>query len=58
MFFFFNPRFAQEFQAKIQKERDYPLPKKSKIRGKDKDDSGDERKMLVIQVCGVLVCVF
>lgn len=45
-------RFAQELKVKIQKEKDHPLPKKSKIARKDKEDSGDERKMLVIQVCG------
>ncbi|XP_078233808.1 cyclin-dependent kinase-like 2 isoform X4 [Pogona vitticeps] len=45
----FAERFAQELKAKIQKERDHPLSKKSKISRKDKDDSGDERKMLVIQ---------
>ncbi|KAH0627055.1 hypothetical protein JD844_002425 [Phrynosoma platyrhinos] len=42
-------KFAQELKAKIQKERDHPLPKKTKISRKDKDDSGDERKMLLIQ---------
>ncbi|XP_061446967.1 cyclin-dependent kinase-like 2 isoform X5 [Rhineura floridana] len=46
----FAERFAQELKAKIQKERDHPLPKKSKISRKEKDDSGHERKMLVIQV--------
>ncbi|XP_053115592.1 cyclin-dependent kinase-like 2 isoform X7 [Hemicordylus capensis] len=45
----FAERFTQELKAKIQKERDHPLPKKSKISRKDKDDSGDERKMLLIQ---------
>ncbi|KAJ7313303.1 hypothetical protein JRQ81_004592 [Phrynocephalus forsythii] len=45
----FAERFAQELKAKIQKEKDHPLPKKSKISRKDKDDSGDERKTLVIQ---------
>ncbi|XP_061446964.1 cyclin-dependent kinase-like 2 isoform X2 [Rhineura floridana] len=45
----FAERFAQELKAKIQKERDHPLPKKSKISRKEKDDSGHERKMLVIQ---------
>ncbi|XP_062987780.1 cyclin-dependent kinase-like 2 [Elgaria multicarinata webbii] len=45
----FAERFTQELKAKIQKEREHPLPKKSKISRKDKDDSGDERKMLVIQ---------
>lgn len=45
----FAERFAQELKAKIQKERDHTLPKKSKIIRKDKDDSGDERKMLLIQ---------
>nr|XP_008111287.1 PREDICTED: cyclin-dependent kinase-like 2 [Anolis carolinensis] len=45
----FAERFAQELKGKIQKERDHPLPKKSKIIRKDKDDSIEERKMLVIQ---------
>ncbi|CAM2112590.1 unnamed protein product [Caretta caretta] len=47
----FAERFAQELRLKIQKDaRDHPLPKKSKISKKDKDDSlGEERKMLDIQ---------
>ncbi|XP_074922169.1 cyclin-dependent kinase-like 2 isoform X2 [Chelonoidis abingdonii] len=47
----FTERFAQELRLKIQKDgRDHPLPKKSKISKKDKDDSlGEERKMLDIQ---------
>uniref|UniRef100_A0A452IA35 Cyclin-dependent kinase-like 2 n=1 Tax=Gopherus agassizii TaxID=38772 RepID=A0A452IA35_9SAUR len=47
----FMERFAQELRLKIQKDaRDHPLPKKSKISKKDKDDSlGEERKMLDIQ---------
>uniref|UniRef100_A0A8D0DTZ3 Cyclin-dependent kinase-like 2 n=1 Tax=Salvator merianae TaxID=96440 RepID=A0A8D0DTZ3_SALMN len=50
----FAERFAQELKAKIQKEKDHPLPKKSKLSRKDKDDSGDDRKMLVIQQdCGM-----
>ncbi|XP_077773697.1 cyclin-dependent kinase-like 2 isoform X2 [Podarcis muralis] len=49
----FTERFTQELKAKIQKERDHPLPKKSKISRKDKDDSGDEKKTLVIQDLGM-----
>uniref|UniRef100_K7FM36 Cyclin-dependent kinase-like 2 n=1 Tax=Pelodiscus sinensis TaxID=13735 RepID=K7FM36_PELSI len=47
----FVERFAQELRLKLQKDaRDHPLPKKSKITKKDKDDSlGEERKMLDIQ---------
>ncbi|XP_074849909.1 cyclin-dependent kinase-like 2 [Carettochelys insculpta] len=47
----FVERFAQELRLKLQRDaRDHPLPKKSKISKKDKDDSlGDERKMLDIQ---------
>uniref|UniRef100_A0A8D0GXY9 Cyclin-dependent kinase-like 2 n=1 Tax=Sphenodon punctatus TaxID=8508 RepID=A0A8D0GXY9_SPHPU len=47
----FAERFAQELRLKIQKDaRDHPLPKKSKISRKEKDDPlGDERKNLALQ---------
>ncbi|KAG8139724.1 hypothetical protein E2320_002476, partial [Naja naja] len=44
----FAERFVQEFKIKIQKEKEHSLPKKPKT-NKDKDDIGDERKMLLIQ---------
>ncbi|XP_013923702.1 PREDICTED: cyclin-dependent kinase-like 2 isoform X1 [Thamnophis sirtalis] len=49
----FAERFVQELKVKIQKEKEHSVPKKPKINKKDKDDIGDERKMLLIQDLGV-----
>ncbi|XP_034271989.2 cyclin-dependent kinase-like 2 isoform X1 [Pantherophis guttatus] len=48
----FAERFIQELKIKIQKEKEHSVPKKPKI-NKDKDDIGDERKMLLTQDLGV-----
>ncbi|XP_063156436.1 cyclin-dependent kinase-like 2 [Candoia aspera] len=45
----FTERFVQELKVKIQKEKEHSLRKKSRINRNDKDDTGDERKMLLIQ---------